>query len=70
MREYRSVEEMPPRHPLDPDNLRIAAGLMDLAARLARVHADPGVRTFRSWDDLVRHREARGAPSVQTASSE
>lgn len=71
VRKYRSVEEMPahpPRDPLDPDNLRIAAGLMDVAARLARVRADPGVRKFRSWDDLVRHREPRGARSKRTAS--
>jgi len=62
LRKYRSIEEMPahpPREPLDPENLRIAAGLMDLGRRLAPAVIQPGLRKFRSWDDLVRGREQR-----------
>lgn len=60
VRRFRSVEEMPgpaPREPLDPENLRIAFGLMDTAHRLAGVRRHPGVRKFRSWDDLLAARE-------------
>lgn len=62
VRKFRSVEEMPgpaalPR--LDPENLRIAFGLSFLAAKLARVRATPGVRKFRSWDELVAYRDRR-----------
>ena len=67
VRKYRSIEQMlphPPRDPLDPENLRIAAGLMDVAAHLAPVRAEPGVRKFRSWDDLIRDRERRSAVFV------
>lgn len=60
VRKFRSVEEMPgpaPREPLDPENLRIAFGLVETAHRLAGVRRRPGVRKFRSWDDLLRARE-------------
>lgn len=60
VRKFRSVEEMPgpaPREPLDPENLRIAFGLMDTTHRLAGVCRPPGVRKFRSWDDLLLARE-------------
>lgn len=66
VRKYRSVEEMPgpaPREPLDPENLRIAFGLMETAHRLADMRLRPGVRKFRSWDDLLlaKEREERTA---------
>lgn len=56
VRKFRSVEEMPgppAREPLDPENLRIAFGLMATAHRLAAVRRRPGVRKFRSWDELL-----------------
>ncbi len=60
---FRSVEEMPgparlPR--LDPDNLRLALGLAALAHGLAPFRGKPGVRKFRSWDEALADRAARG----------
>lgn len=60
VRKFHSVEEMPgpaPREPLDPENLRIAFGLMETAHRLAGVRRRPGVRKFRSWDELLLAKE-------------
>jgi hypothetical protein len=60
VRKFHSVEEMPgpaPREPLDPENLRIAFGLMETTHRLAGVRRRPGVRKFRSWDDLLAARD-------------
>jgi hypothetical protein len=64
VRKFRSVEEMPgpaPRTPLDPENLKIAFDLMETTHRLARLRRPPGVRKFRSWDDLLRAREREDA---------
>lgn len=66
VRKFRSVEEMPgpaPRTPLDPENLRIAFGLMETTHRLAGIRRRPGVRKFRSWDELLlaKEREERAA---------
>ncbi len=57
VKKFRSVEEMPgpaPRRPLDPENLRIAFGLVEFASRLAREKRRPGVRKFRSFDEAQR----------------
>lgn len=61
VRKFRSVEDMPPpapRRPLDPDNLREAFALMELARRLGRFNLVPGVRKFRSVEEAVAHRNA------------
>ena len=75
VRKYRSVEEMPgvePLPPLDPDNLRIACELSELARRLGGWKLPPGVRRFRSIEEasqarrereLALIRESRGTPS-------
>lgn len=60
VRKYRSVEEMPgvaPRKPLDPDNLRIACELSELAYALHPWHLEPGVYKFRSMEEANRHRQ-------------
>jgi hypothetical protein len=59
VRKFRSVEEMPgppARLPLDPENLRIAFGLIGFTHGLARLRREPGVRRFRSWDEVLRWR--------------
>jgi hypothetical protein len=53
VRRYRSVEDMPagsPRRPLDPENLVIAFGLMDLAHRIAALSFRPA-SNYRSHDE-------------------
>lgn len=65
VRKFRSIEEMPgpePRTPLDPENLRIAFDLVETTHRLAGLRRRPGVRKFRSWDELllVHEREDTG----------
>ena len=70
VRKYRSIEEMPgppPRVPLDPENLRLAFALMDLARRLGLPGDVPGVRRFRSYPDLVVDRERRDAARIREA---
>jgi hypothetical protein len=61
VRKFRSVADMPgpaPRRPLDPENLRVAAQLMDLTHRLTRFRFVPGVRKFRSVEEMDAHRSA------------
>jgi hypothetical protein len=61
VRKFHSVEEMkgpPPLRPLDPENLRIACGLSTLE-RLAPVSRAPGVRRFRSVEEMFEARERR-----------
>ena len=61
IRKFRSVAEMPgppPLPALDPENLRLAVELMDLALRLSRFSLRPGVRRFRSVEDADAHRRA------------
>jgi hypothetical protein len=61
VRKYRSIADMPgpaPRTPLDPDNLRLSASLMDLTHRLSRFSYVPGVRKFRSVEEAEAHRRA------------
>jgi hypothetical protein len=60
VRKYRSVAEMPPKRPLpplDPDNLRIACELSELAYALHPWHFEPGVRKFGSAAEASAHRE-------------
>jgi hypothetical protein len=62
VRKYRSVEEMPgvaPRIPLEPENLRIACELSELARKLGGWTLPPGVRRFRSVDEASRARRER-----------
>jgi hypothetical protein len=63
VRKFRSVQDMPgppvlPR--LDPENLRVAFGLSSAATAFRPVHLAPGVRKFRSWNDLLVARETHG----------
>lgn len=63
VRKFRSVEDMPgppllPR--LDPENLRLAFGLASAATAFRPVRLTPGIRRFRSWNDLLAAREGRG----------
>jgi len=60
VRKYRSVEEMPDApvlKPLDPDNLRIACELSELAYALHPWKLEPGVYKFRSIEEMSRARE-------------
>lgn len=71
VRKFRSVEEMPgpePREPLDPENLKIAFDLMGAAHRLACLRRTPGVRKFRSWNELLLAREREERGRVETES--
>ena len=59
VKKFRSVEEMPrpPRRPpLDPENLRMALGLVSVAFGLSPLTYPPGVRRFRSWEDALEAR--------------
>ncbi len=62
VRKFRSAEEMPgvpPRTPLDPDNLRIACELTELAYALHPWRFEPGVFKFRTMEEANRHRRER-----------
>ena len=51
LRKYRSVEETPPvarLEPLDPDNLRVACELSEVAFGLRSWRFVPGVKKFSS----------------------
>jgi hypothetical protein len=59
VRKYRSVEDMPgvqPLPPLDPENLRVACELSELAWALHPWKFEPGVRKFRSIEEASEHR--------------
>jgi len=69
VRKYRSAEEMPgvpPRTPLDPDNLRIACELTELAYALHPWHFEPGVYKFRTIEEANRHRQERERRQVRS----
>jgi len=60
VRKYRSVVEMPgarPLRPLDPENLRLACELSELARVLHPWRFPPGVRKFASLEEANEHRE-------------
>ena len=60
VRKFRSVYEMPSSRalpPLDPENLRIACELTELAYALHPWRFEPGVRKFASIEEANEHRE-------------
>jgi hypothetical protein len=59
VRKFRSVAEMPPPPPLprlDAENLRMACQLSSLE-QLRPVRRTPGVRKFRSVEEMSRDQE-------------
>ncbi len=61
VRKYRSVADMPgvrPLPPLDPDNLRVAFELSELARALHPWQFEPGVRKFRSLEEASEHHQS------------
>jgi hypothetical protein len=71
VRKFRSVEEMPGpprRRPLDPENLRIAFGLAELAQGFHPVRLRPGVYKYASWDEALAARASRAAGSGSATS--
>ena len=61
VRKYRSAADIPappPLPPLDPENLRMACELSSLEG-LRPIHRTPGVRIFRSVDEMTRAQENR-----------
>lgn len=55
VRKYRSVADMPAGRRLEPmraENLRIACELSELALSLHAYELEPGVRKYRSIDEL------------------
>jgi hypothetical protein len=72
VRKYRSVADMPgvrPRTPLDPENLRIACELTELAYELHPWQFEPGVRKFHSLEEANRHRRERERRAVKKPTS-
>jgi hypothetical protein len=60
VRKFRSVTEMPGvkwRTPLDPDNLRLACELSQLAYWLHPMKHVPGVRKYRSVEEAWQARK-------------
>lgn len=58
VRKYRSVADMPgvrPLPPLDPENLRVACELSELARALHPWKLEPGVQKFRSVEEASEH---------------
>jgi hypothetical protein len=61
VRKFRSVQEMPSpaqRPPLDPENLRIAFGLAEVAQGFRPLLLKPGVYKYTSWDEAMAARAA------------
>jgi hypothetical protein len=57
---FRSIEEMPPPPalpPLDPNNLRSALSLMEVAYRLCPWRFPSGVHKFRSIEEANARRD-------------
>ncbi len=60
VRKYRSVADMPavqPGQPLDPENLRVACELSELALAFHGNRLEPGVRKYRSAEEANRSRQ-------------
>lgn len=55
IKKYRSVEEMPPawRESGDPENLQLVVMMMNFFLN-THERAEPGVRKYRSLEDLQR----------------
>ncbi len=67
VRKFRSAGDMPappPLTPLDPENLRMACELSSLE-RLRPVRRTPGVRKFRSVDEMSRAQDRWEAEAVK-----
>lgn len=70
VRKYSSVTEMPGNRPLpalDPENLRIACELTELAYGIRPWHLEPGVHRFGSIEEAFRHRRNRERQQAQGA---
>lgn len=68
VRKFRSVEEMPgppALPPLDPDNLRSALSLMEVAYRMFPWSFPPGVHRFRSIEEADAHRQRWEAQMIR-----
>ena len=62
VRKYSSVADMPgvePLPPLDPDNIRMACELTELAYGLRSWHLEPGVHKFGSVGEAFASRRKR-----------
>jgi hypothetical protein len=73
VRKFRSVEEMPgppALPPLDPDNLRLALSLMEVAYRLFPWSFPPGVHRFRSVEEADSHRQEWEARMIREGRKE
>jgi hypothetical protein len=73
VRKFRSVADMPgvrPLPPLDPENLRIACELTELARALHPWKFEPGVRKFRSAVEASEHHRRWEKSQVRKRPSE
>ena len=71
VRKYRSVADMPgvpPRPPLEAENLRIACELSELGFALHPWRLEPGVRKYRSVEEAHRYRRKRERQQVRRPS--
>jgi hypothetical protein len=72
LRRYRSVREMTgpePLPPLDPENLRIACELSELAFGLRAWRLEPGLREYVSIEEASRARQAWERDHVRLAAA-
>jgi hypothetical protein len=66
VRKFRSVEEMNQpvwRNPGDPELYRAIAGLWEVGRRVQGRRFEPGVRRFRSIDELEAEADRRPPPA-------
>jgi hypothetical protein len=71
VRKFRSAAAMPPPPPLtplDPENIRMACELSSLE-RLRPVRRTPGVRKFRSVEEMSRAQERAEADAAKNGSA-
>jgi hypothetical protein len=72
VRRYRSVSEMKGPEPLprlDPENLRIACELSELAFGLRAWRLEPGLRKYASVEEASRARQAWERDQVRLAAA-
>jgi len=72
IRKYKSVTEMlgvQPLRPLDPENIRVACELSELAFGLGGWQFEPGVHKFRSLEEASADRRQREKENVRTKGS-
>jgi hypothetical protein len=68
VRKFRSAADMPgsqPLKPLDPNNLEIACELTELARTLPPWKLEPGVRKFRSAEEMWAYQQEREKQQVR-----